>query len=331
MLSRKSLRVLTAAWGLFLLLLIPSGASLAADYPTRNVDIIVPWGPGSNADLLARILAPLMDKKFKQPFVVVNKTGAAGILAHNYVANAKPDGYNLLSLNSVYGGLIATRKPGDLKFQFDSFIPIIGYAETHVFFHVKADAPWKNFRELVEDAGRNPGKVKYSSYGNFGLGHIVATDVFKRAGVKVTHIPQNTSGDAMTALLGGHVQMASILGSAGHIAGGTARALAVCTAQRRPDFPDVPTLKELGYDVIRPSIVGFAVPKGTPQEIVDKLYKGTQEILTENREEIRQKFINLEAIPTMVGPADFWGICQGDKVYIDNITVQIRKELGVRE
>lgn len=331
MFKNISRRTLIFALAVFLVPLFGFWRSSTAEYPTRNVDIIVPWGPGSNADLLARILAPLMDKKFKQPFVVVNKTGAAGILAHNYVANAKPDGYTLLSINSVYGGLIATRKPGELKFQFDSFVPVIGFAETHVFFHVKKDAPWQNFKEFIEEAKKNPGKLKYASYANFGLGHIVATDVFKKAGVKVIHIPEKGSGDAMTALLGGHVQMASILGSAGHVAGGTVRALAVCTAKRRPDFPDVPTLAEMGYDVVRPSIVGFAVAKGTPKEIVEKIYKGTKEVLTESPEDIKQKFIKLEAIPTIVGFSDLWEICKSDKAYIDDITSQIRKELGVRE
>jgi tripartite-type tricarboxylate transporter receptor subunit TctC len=303
----------------------------ATDYPTRNVEIIVPWGPGSNADLLARIVAPLLDKKFNQPFVVVNKTGAAGILAHNYVANAKPDGYTLLSINSVYGGLIATRKPGELKFEFDSFVPVIGFAETHVFFHVKKDSRWKTFNDFIEEARKNPGKLKYASYGTFGLGHIVATDIFTKAGVKVIHIPEKGSGDAMTALLGGHVDMASILGSAGHVTGGTVRAVAICTDKRRPDFPDVPTLKELGYNVVRPSIVGFAVPKGTPKEVVDKLYHGTKEVLAAQSEEVKQKFLNLEAIPTIVGPAELWEICKSDKEYIDNITSQIKKELGARQ
>ena len=331
MFRKKQILVVLLGIGICLWQMSAATPCRAIDYPTRNVDIIVPWGPGSNADMLARILAPLLDKKFRQPFVVVNKTGAAGILAHNYVANAKPDGYTILSINSVYGGLIATRKPGELKFQFDSFVPVIGYAETHVFFLAKKDAPWKNFQEFIEDARKNPNKLKYASYGNFGLGHIVATDVFKKAGVKVIHIPEKGSGDAMTALLGGHVQMATILGSAGHIAGGTVRALAVCTSKRRPDFPDVPTLLELGYDVVRPSVVGLAVPKGTPKEIVDKLYQGLKELLTENQEDIKPKFINLEAIPTLVGPQDFWEVCKSDKAYIDNITAQIRKELGVRE
>ena len=319
--------IAAAVWGMFWV----GPPSFALDYPTRNVDIIVPWGPGSNADLLARIVAPLMDKKFKQPFVVVNKTGAAGILAHNFVANAKPDGYNVLSINSVYGGLIATRKPGELKFQFDSFVPVIGFAETHVFFHVKKDSPWKTFKDFIEEARKNPGKLKYASYGNFGLGHIVATDIFTKAGVKVIHIPEKGSGDAMTALLGGHVDMASILGSAGHVTGGTVRALAICTDKRRPDFPEVPTLAELGYNVVRPSIVGFAVPKGTPKEIVDKLYQGTKEVLTASAEDVKQKFMNLEAIPAILGPAELWEVCKSDKAYIDNITAQIRKELGARQ
>jgi len=125
--------------------------------------------------------------------------------------------------------------------------------------------------------------------------------------------------------------MASILGSAGHVSGGTVRAVAICTDKRRPDFPDVPTLKELGYNVVRPSIVGFAVPKGTPKEVVDKLYQGTKEVLTAQREEVKQKFINLEAIPTIVGPAELWEICKSDKEYIDNITSQIKKELGARQ
>lgn len=308
-----------------------NGSAAMTGYPDKAVEVIVPWGPGSNADLLARIVAPHVEKYFKQPFVVVNKTGGAGMMAHNYVALAKPDGYTVLSLNSVYGGLPLTRKPGELQWNFDSYIPVIGYAETNVFFHVKKDAPWKTLKEFVEDSKRNPGKYRYTSNGNYTVSHIITTDLLKQAGGKLTHIPYNTAGDAMTALLGGHVDMTVIFGSAGFMNSGSVKVLAVCAEKRRPDLPDIPTLLEMGYNISTPSVIGFAVPTGTPKEIIEKLYQGTKEVLTANKEEIRKNFIRLEAIPTLLGPEEYLQRCKKDKIYFEEIIPIIKKELGARD
>jgi len=300
-------------------------------YPIRPVEIIVPWGAGSNADVMARMIAPHLEKAFQQPFVVIDKSGGAGIIAHNYVANSKPDGYTILSLNSIYGGLLATRKSADLKFTFESFVPVVGYAATHVFFNVRKEAPWKTLKEFIEDAGKNPRKMKFSSTATFGSAHIFATDLFKRAGVKVTHIPGKGSGDAMTAVLGGHVDMAVIHGSAGHAHGGTVRVLAVAAEERRFDFPEVPTLKELGFPIARPSVVGFAVANGTPSEIIDKLYQVNRDVLNANQEAFKNTLLKLEAIPTLLDPKSYLELCRADKDYFFQMVPEIKKELGVRD
>jgi len=321
------------AWGiLFFQILSSNGlATTEKNYPSRAVEIIVPWGPGSNADVIARMINPHLERYFKQPFVVVDKSGGAGIIAHNYVANAKPDGYTILSLNSIYGGLLATRKPSELKFNFESFIPVVGYAATHVYFNIRKEAPWKNLPEFIEEARKNPGKMKFASTAVFASAHIFATDLFKRAGVKVTHIPAKGSGDAVTALLGGHVDMAVIHGSIGHAAGGTVRVLAVAAEERRPDLPDAPTLKELGYPIARPSVVGLAVPNGTSREIVDQLYQAVREIIQANQEGLKTNLLKIEALLTLMDPNRYLELCKADKEYFFKMVPEIKKELGVRD
>jgi tripartite-type tricarboxylate transporter receptor subunit TctC len=325
----KGKRVIILA--VLLILSLPGWGLAQKDYPHRAVEIIVPWGPGSNADVIARMITPPLEKYFKQPFVVVDKSGGAGLIAHNQVAHAKPDGYTILSLNSIYGGLLATRKPSELKFSFDSFVPVVGYAATHVYFNVRKDAPWKTLPEFLEEARRNPGKMKFASTAVFGSAHIFATDLFKRAGVKVTHIPAKGSGDAMTSMLGGHVDMAVIHGSIGHVDGGTARVLTVAAEERRQDLPEVPTLKEMGYPIARPSVVGFAVPKGTPAETVSRLYEGVRQAIQANQEEFRSNLLKIEAILTLMDPGRYLELCKADKEYFFRMVPEIKKELGVRD
>lgn len=135
----------------------------------------------------------------------------------------------------------------------------------------------------------------------------------------------------MTAVLGGHVDMAVIHGSAGHAHGGTVRVLGIAAEERRFDFPEVPILKEIGYPIARPSVVGFAVANGTPPEIIDQLYRVNRDILNANQEAFKSTLLKLEAIPTLMDPKSYLELCRADKDYFFKMVPEIKKELGVRD
>lgn len=307
-----------------------NATALEKEYPTQSVEVVAPFGVGTNADLLARIISPHLERHFKQPFYVLNKGGGGGVEGHNYVANSKPDGYRILSLNSVYGSFFATRKADEIHFKFDSFAPVVGYAETQLFLNVKKDAPWKTLNQFLDEAKKKPEQMRYATVATLGTAHVVATNLFKLAGVKITHIPGKGASDAITQVLGGHVDMCVMQGSAGHLGAGTVRALAIAAEKRRPDYPEVPTLQELGFPVIRPSIVGLAVPAGTPREIIDRLYKATKEIMTTHQEEIQKQLFRIEAIPVLFDPDKYLEQCKADRDYFSRMVPEIKKELRIR-
>jgi tripartite-type tricarboxylate transporter receptor subunit TctC len=216
-----------------------------------------------------------MEKILKNPVVVVNKTGAAGAVGMAYVATAKPDGYTLLlSLSSISiipeADKLFDRKPA---YTMDQLVPLALISADPTILVVHAERPWKSVKELVEDAKKRPGQISFSSSGIYGTLHMATEMLSHAAGVKFKHVPYGGAGPALTAILGGHVDMlasgpAVVLP---HIKSGKLRPLAGWGAKRVDAVPNLPTFKELGYDIEFYIWAGVFAPNGTPEPVMKKL------------------------------------------------------------
>ncbi len=241
-------------------------------YPNRPITIIVPFPPGGVADLTARPVAAAMEKVLKNPVVVVNKTGAAGAVGMSSVANSKPDGYNLLMALSSISIIPEADKLFDRQpaYTMDQLIPIALISADPTIFVVSASRPWKNVKEFVEDAKKHPGEFSYSSSGVYGTLHMAMEMFSHAAAISLKHVPYSGAGPALTAILGGHVDTLAS-GPAvviPHIKAGKLRPLAGWGAKRVASLPEVPTFKELGYDIEFYIWAGLFAPRGTPAPVM---------------------------------------------------------------
>jgi tripartite-type tricarboxylate transporter receptor subunit TctC len=256
--------------------ILASTTALAqSDYPNKPVTMIVPFPPGGVADITARPLAEAMGRHLKQPFVVENRAGAGGGVGMQYVSRAKPDGYTiLLALSSISIIPEADKVLGrDPMFQLNQLVPIARFTADPTVLAVRADAPYKNVAEFIDAAKKAPGSIAYGSSGNYGTMHVPMEMLTGVSGTKMLHVPFTGAGPAVVALLGGQVQAVSTGPSTvmGQVKAGKIRVLATWGEARHPALPDVPTLKELGYDAQFSQWTGLFVPAGTPEPVVAKL------------------------------------------------------------
>jgi tripartite-type tricarboxylate transporter receptor subunit TctC len=260
-----------------LALAIAPAASVRADdtWPQRPVTMVVPFPPGGVADVSARPVAAALEKILGQTVVVLNKGGAGGSIGTASVAGAKPDGYTLLmGLASISTLPEADRLFGrPAAFELNQLLPLARVTADPTLLVVTSDSPYRSLKDVIDAAKQRPGAIPYSSSGNYGTYHI-ATEMFTSvAGIKMSHVPYNGGGPALRAILGKEVEL-GLLGpsvAAGNINAGKLRALACWGASRLPQFPDVPTLKELGYDVEYYIWSAVFAPAATPPAIVAKL------------------------------------------------------------
>ncbi len=253
----------------------PLVAFAQSDYPAKPVTMIVPFPPGGVADITARPLAEAMGRQLKQVIVVENKAGAGGGVGMQYVAHAKADGYTvLMALSSISIIPEADKVLGrDPMFRLNELVPIARFTADPTVLAVRADSPWKSAKDFVDAAKKAPGAITYGSSGNYGTMHVPMEMLGGVAGVKMLHVPFTGAGPAVVALLGGQVDALSTGPSTimGHLKGGKIRVLATWGDSRHPALPDVPTLRELGYDAQFSQWTGLFVPAGTPDAVVTKL------------------------------------------------------------
>jgi tripartite-type tricarboxylate transporter receptor subunit TctC len=254
--------------------------SFAQDaYPSRAITMVSPFPPGGVSDTITRPLDAALETVFKQPVVLENKAGAAGAVGAQFVAAAKPDGYTLLTHIVSISGFAAVDKlfGRTPKFTNADFIPLARIVADPIVMIANKDLPYKTLKDLVADAKANPDKLIYSSSGLYGASHIPTVLFAKSAGdLHLRHLPTNGGGPAVTAVLGGNVNffLSPTSIALPHIRAGKVNALAVSSAQRAKSLPDVPTFKELGYDLEYYFWVGIFAPKGTPAPIVNTLREG---------------------------------------------------------
>lgn len=239
------------------------------EYPAKPINVTVAVAVGGVADTSLRILAAKAEKFLGQPIVVSNNGGGAGSVALGILAKAKPDGYHIVMAPTP--ALVEVPQMRKMDYKIKDFDIIMLYAEPATGLAVKIDAPWNNFKDLVEYAKKNPGKVSYTISGSLNPMHIAMMYVAKKEGIQWTAVPV-PGADTNMPVLGGHVTAVSS-GSAwkAHIDAGKFKLLVTYGGERMPAFPNVPTLKELGYDFVAKSSYMLVAPANTPAPIVKKL------------------------------------------------------------
>ena len=256
---------------------IAAGPAFAQEaFPSRPVTIVNAFPPGGANDLVTRPIAAALEPVFKQPVVVETKAGAGGQVGAQFAAAARPDGYTILSHNNGISGYAEVDKlfGRPPKTQRSDFIPLARLMADPVLLLVNEQQPHKTLKDFIDDAKKRPGAIVYSSGGLYGATHLPVAMFEKATGVpKMRHLPTAGGGPAITAILGNNAQMSTqtITASLQHVKSGKLRALANFSATRSKALPDVPTMKELGYDVEYYLWVGLFAPKGTPAPVVSAL------------------------------------------------------------
>jgi tripartite-type tricarboxylate transporter receptor subunit TctC len=264
--SRQKLAVLFAA---ALCTAVFGGKGMAAGYPERPIELIVPWGPGGGADQLARLVAKLMEPMLGQGIPVVNVPGGTGATGMAKLLSSPADGYSMAIYIADSHALLAGKTP---RWAMEDITPVAVMIKGPSFIFVKEDSPYKNWADFEKDAKANPGKLKIATLG-FGSVDDFSLSVLERGGIKVVQVPFSKPSERYVSILGGHAD--ALYEQAGDVAqflnGKQMRPILLFGEKRLPAFKDVPTSYELGYKVALPQFRAIVVRSGTPPEVVKKL------------------------------------------------------------
>ena len=312
---------IAAAFGAVMTIALAATAANAQSYPTGPVRVLVPFAAGGATDILARVFSERLQATLGQPFTVENRGGAAGQIAATAFSRSTPDGYTLMFSTAAP---ITTAPQMNDKTQYDprkDFIPVAIVAVQPMWLATNANSPFKTFADAVQRGKANPGKLTYGSPGVGSEPHLVAEGAARSAGIQMIHVPFRGGGEVVNAMLGNQIDFGS-LSTASLAAGlkqGTLRSLAVSSAQRNPDFPDVPTYAELGHGAV--TIVGWwglMALAGTPPAIVERLTRALETITKDPavRDRLKATFVQVE----YADPAGFTRVLDTEtKVYGDII------------
>jgi tripartite-type tricarboxylate transporter receptor subunit TctC len=285
-------------------LVAPAGSAAAPDYPTRPVRFVVGYPAGGATDILARLIGQRLSERLGQQFVIENKPGAGNNIGTETVVNAAPDGYTVLLVNPA--NFINASLYANLNFNFIRDIaPVASFNRVPNVMTVAPGVPAKTVAEFIAYVKANPGKVNLASSGNGTSVHLSGELFMAMSGAQMVHIPYKGAAPAITDLLGDRVQvmfdnMPSIIG---HLGSGGLRALAVTTAQRSPQLPDVPTVAETvpGYEAS--ALFGMGAPAKTPPEIIGRLNREINAVLAEP--DVKKRLTELGGEPLIATPQAF--------------------------
>ena len=257
--------------------------ALAQPFPNKQIRMVIPFPPGGGTDIAARLVGDKLGQQLRQTVVPDNKPGANGVIASELVAHAAPDGYTLLVAT---GSSHAFAPALGVKLPFDpvkDFIPVALIGQFPTVLVVNPTVPAKTMREFVDYARQNPKKLSYGSAGNGSTNHFLGELVKQVAGIDMLHIPYKGSAPAAQDLLAGRLQMMvdSVAAAKGNIEAGKLRALGVTSAQRVAQLPDVPTLKESGFDIEYAGWVVVMAPAGTPADVVKTLHDAITTVMAD--------------------------------------------------
>ena len=285
------------------------GAALAAPalaqgrFPAHPIRIFVPWTAGSSSDVQMRSLAELAQQSLGQPVVTENRPGASGTLHAQPLAAARPDGHTLgqMHLSVVRRPFLVRQPQWDAVADYTHILRLCGWMYGVA---VKADSPHRSWGDLVASARANPGRLTFATSGIATTNHIAMEEILEREGAEMTHIPFRGAQEGVTALLGKQIDVVADAQSwRPNVETGELRLLSVWTRDRLPSFPDAPTLRELGYDMVVTSPYGIVGPKGLPPEIVDTLHRAFRKAL---EDEASQAIIDRWEMPReYLGPAEY--------------------------
>ncbi len=309
------------AIGLVLCAAVPAAAQ---QYPAgKPVEMTVLFGAGSAADVTARYLADGMAKALNVPVPVVNRTGGGGAMGYTHVSQQKPDGHAIIwNSNSIS----TTYHSGILPFDYKAFEAVARVSIETPALAVRADAPWKTLKELLDYAKENPGKVRIGNSGSGSHTHFAASALFITAGAKEVDVPFG-EGQAVVNLLGNRIEGVVQLPAAliAHVKSGDLRVLAVLGSKRDPIFPDAPTAQELGYKVALDMWRGIAVPKNTPKPIIAKLQDAIKRSVESQQFQDAGK--NIGFMPAYLPASDFDKLIASD----DERLAQVMADLGLKK
>jgi len=255
-----------------------TGGYADAGFPDKPITIVVPWAPGGTADLMSRTLAKPMSEELKQPVIVINKPGAAGVTGTLELERIAPDGYTI-GPYSISQALTQYTSPNPTNLA--NIVPIAEVMTTYATLTVNAGQPWNTLGEFIAFAKANPGKIRNANSGKGASSHIFAEAFDKIAGIKEIHVPFGGYAPSVSAVAGGHIEATCTPVADVHAMAkaGKVRILAVAAEERQEPIPMVPTMKELKINLVIDNWVGLAAPRGTPPEIIDILDKAIEKSL----------------------------------------------------
>lgn len=287
-----------------------AGTNLAAvaqaqEFPSKPIEIVVPFPPGGTSDLSIRFLADKWSEFLPQPVVILNKPGGASSVGASLVANSDPDGHTLL-VASETSLLSVPHLQADITYDHNDFSYLFAYGKGTLVFSSLKSAPWSNLTEFVEAARAEPGARTYASYGIGTMGNFAAELLFQELDLKVTHVPFGSSPEASAAMLGGHVDMAatSLVGDLAN--NPDVNILAVSADEALPFAPDLKLIRDYGYQTSLSYMNIVVGPKGIPEDRVKVIVDAHRKAYEKYRDEIDQGLLRLEQTPIFI---------EGDEVH----------------
>jgi tripartite-type tricarboxylate transporter receptor subunit TctC len=265
----KHLRALLALSGA----LTMAASAMADEWPSRPVRMVNTFAAGGTADVLTRLVADQLSATFKQQFFVETRAGAAGTIGVKSVVDSPPDGYNFALTNITHLVLAPISNP-KLGYDPKRDLTNIGYvAGSPIVLSVSGNGSIKTLQDFIDQGRATQKPLTYSSSGVGSSGQLVAEDFAQKAGIKIEHVPYKGASQGLTDLAGGHIMFSAqtVSSTAALVRGGQLRAIAHSNATRMPDFPDVPTLKEFGYDVVATTWFTISGPANLPKDITEKV------------------------------------------------------------
>ena len=303
-----------------------AGEARAETFPSKSIVMVVTQGPGSGSDVMGRLLAGYLTPLLGQPVVVENRVGASGIIGHQSVMRAQPDGYTIL-FTSTAGLFVVPAMNPNARYAMADFVPVAPVMRAP-FAVLVANAPTspKSLAELLAMLRSKP--QSFASAGVGTMTHLGSELVLRKAALQATHVPYKGSGAALTDLIGGQVLFAtdSLTASMNLIRSGKLRALAVTDDAREGSLPDVPTLAEAGLPGLRVAAIGgLFAPKGTPKEVVEKIAVATAKVL--QNPEVIQRFATVETDPLRLSTDDFVTLLQKE----GEVWTPLVNQLGLKQ